>query len=63
MMVELMREGEKRGGGGCKRVGWVEIPLKPSPSSRPCLAMEERWYQVQVDKPEKDTPSLRIKHK
>ncbi|KAK4315317.1 hypothetical protein Pmani_013488 [Petrolisthes manimaculis] len=63
MMVELMREGEKRGGGGCKRVGWVEISLKPTPSSRPCLAMEERWYQVQVDKPEKDAPALRIKHK
>lgn len=57
--VELKREGDKK---SHKRIGSVEIDLKPSSPGRATL--EEQWYTVKVDKPDNKTcPALRIKHR
>lgn len=56
--IELKREGDKK---SPKRIGSVEIDLKPSSPGRATL--EEQWYTVKVDRPDKTCPALRIKHR
>lgn len=56
--IELKREGDKK---SPKRIGSVEIDLKPSSPGRATL--EEQWYAVKVDRPDKTCPALRIKHR
>ncbi|XP_069183743.1 disabled homolog 2-interacting protein isoform X1 [Procambarus clarkii] len=57
--IELMREPDKRS--ASKRIGTVEIYLKPSSPGR--TALEEQWYPVKGDKQEREVPALRIKHR
>lgn len=56
--IELKREVDKK---PHKRIGSVEIELKPSSPGRATL--EEQWYPVKVDKQDKTSPALRIKHR
>ncbi|XP_042885679.1 disabled homolog 2-interacting protein-like, partial [Penaeus japonicus] len=57
--IELMREADKKP--GYKKIGTVEIDLKPSSPGR--AALVEQWYPVKVDKPDREIPTLRIKHR
>ena len=56
--IELKREGDKK---SHKKIGSVEIDLKPSSPGRAIL--EEQWYPVKVDKQDKASPALRIRHR
>ncbi|KAK8742947.1 hypothetical protein OTU49_017401 [Cherax quadricarinatus] len=57
--IELMREADKKS--VRKKIGTVEIDLKPSSPGQ--VALEEQWYPVKVDKPDREVPALRIKHR
>lgn len=58
IVIELKREGDKKSN---KKIGSVEIDLKPSSPGR--ATQEEQWYPVKVEKQDKTTPSLRIRHR
>lgn len=59
--VDLMRDADKKS--STKKIGSVEIDLKPSSPGR--AALDEQWYPIKVDKQEreKEIPTLRIKHR
>ncbi|XP_063883792.1 ras GTPase-activating protein raskol-like isoform X4 [Scylla paramamosain] len=58
IIIELKREGDKKSN---KKIGSVEIDLKPSSPGR--ATQEEQWYPVKVEKQDKTTPALRIRHR
>ncbi|XP_045114208.1 uncharacterized protein LOC123506307 isoform X2 [Portunus trituberculatus] len=58
IVIELKREGDKKSN---KKIGSVEIDLKPSSPGR--ATQEEQWYPVKVEKQDKTTPALRIRHR